>query len=76
MIEWEKYGFKEDETGNGFYSREGFPLALAEEDGNSLTVYIDLIEDGCFREISKGQIPATNQAVVLLLKAFNVPKNG
>jgi hypothetical protein len=69
MIDWEKYGFKEDSTYKGVYTRDGFPLTLWEEGG-----FLDVSYDFEYT-ISKDQIPATNQSVVLLLKAFNVPKN-
>lgn len=77
MIDWEKYGFKllyqfdlyhELDT----YQREGFPFVLVPKDGFLKVMYYD---KGTLYIFSKGLIPATNQSVVLLLKAFNVPKN-
>lgn len=71
-IDWEKYGFKKFDLPSKkvVYARVEFPLVLAEDD-KYLTV---VVPKGNIDIISRGQIPATNQAVVLLLKAFNCPK--
>lgn len=64
MIEWEKYGFKES---NDEYKREDFPFTMYEENGFLIVSHEEYV-------LSEGKIPATNQSVVLLLKAFNCPK--
>lgn len=67
-IDWMKYGFKEN--GIACYGRKDFPFELMEADG-----FISVFNPWELRvPISSGRIPATNQAVVLLLKAFNCPK--
>lgn len=72
MIDWEKYGFKEDLEYKGIYAYEDFddlPFLLNEKDG-----FITLFSDGLEYTFSEGKIPATNQSVVLLLKAFAVKR--
>lgn len=68
MIEWEKYGFVEDTEYKGAYHRKDFPFMIWERDG-----FLCLRVNDEYT-VSKGNIPATNQSVVLLLKAFNLPK--
>ena len=72
-INWSKYGFTARKDGG--MEREDFPLVLDEYSG-FLVVWHVFNEDGLEGniKISEGKIPATNQAVVLLLKAFNCPK--
>lgn len=69
MIDWEKYGFKEDSEYVGLYNREDFPFYLSEHND-----CLQVIDKNMEYTFSKDTIPATNQAVVLLLKAFNCPK--
>ena len=68
-IDWIKYGFESDSEYEGLYGRGDFPFYLSEKDG-CLVVHDKNLE----YTFSEGNIPATNQAVVLLLKAFNCPK--
>lgn len=72
-IDWEKYGFKV--RSDGGMEREDFPLVLDDYNG-FLVVWLIRKEDGLEVDlkISEDKIPATNQAVVLLLKAFNCSK--
>lgn len=72
-IDWGKYGFKEAlYIGNiSFYQRSQFPLTLGVLDNYLIVFYSDKTTSV---ELSRGKIPATNQSVVLLLKAFNCPK--
>ena len=69
-IDWIKYGFVEDsdEDREGVYHRKDFPFDVWVVDG-----FLTLCINDEYT-ISKGKIPATNQAIVLLLKAFNLPK--
>lgn len=74
MIDWDKYGFKELEDSHGyvFEDKNQFPLILAENNNGTLSVYRKV--DAYYDALSDGQIPATNQSVVLLLKAFAVKR--
>jgi hypothetical protein len=73
-INWSKYGFSVRKDGG--MQRDGFPLVLDEYEG-FLVVWHIFNQDGIESQliVSEKTIPATSQAVVLLLKAFNVPKN-
>lgn len=71
-IDWAKYGFQEMTDWKGIYFREEFLLHLNEDNG-FLRVSVGWDTDDP-QVISFDKIPATNQAVVLLLKAFNCPK--
>lgn len=77
MIDWQKYGFKEVPSSSfidkGWYERKDFPFQLYETSNGFLDV-VKVYRDNETVEISSSTIPATNQAVVLLLKAFNCPK--
>lgn len=77
VIDWAKYGFTEMPEWKGIYVRPEFPLAL-NLDGDFLRVSIGW-EYGDVHKLfpmvlSYDRIPATNQSVVLLLKAFACPK--
>lgn len=71
-IDWAKYGFKELADWPGVYERPEFPLEL-NVDGEFLRVGFGW-KQGDPEIISFDKIPANNQAVVLLLKAFACPK--
>lgn len=72
-IDWQKYGFKEiRHDSRTYYQREGFPLLLAVM--NETLSVISLDKSSLPHLVSSATIPANNQAVVLLLKAFNCPK--
>lgn len=64
MIDWTKHGFRPDCEYPGLYYRDFFPMAISVQN-DFLNLYVNL--EYC---ISKGQIPATDQSIVLLLKAF------
>lgn len=73
MIDWKKLGFHESKNWSGEkeYVRDDFPIHFQEENG-FLTIYnvtsVDFFNHET--EISSGTIPATTQAVRLILKAF------
>lgn len=79
MIDWEKYGFKSFRFNEKeIYQREGFPLVLIVENEFLTVICHNAAPLSSVKGphiISTATIPATNQAVVLLLKAFNVSKN-
>lgn len=68
MIDWERYGFREDSDPDykGVYHREGLGFAIWEQKG---FLYLCVNEE---YTISKDRIPATNASIELLLKAFHV----
>lgn len=72
-IDWIKYGFEESELLKGEFTRKDFPFVLEVIDNHLHVLYRHDTETEY--TISLRDIPATNQAVVLLLKAFNCPKN-
>lgn len=73
MIDWVKYGFKPMKVNKDtVYTRLDFPLIIQEQNGFLSLVHVP--GDLGPSLVSSGKIPATNQAVVLLLKAFNCPK--
>lgn len=65
MIDWTKHGFRPDCDYPGLYYRDDLPMAISVQKG-FLNLYVGDLEY-C---ISKGRIPATDQSIVLLLKAF------
>ena len=75
MIDWKKYGFHgthESEELKEYEKPEEFPFILYEKDG-FIGIKFEGNYDGDWT-ISEGCIPATNQSVVLLLKAFAVKR--
>lgn len=76
-VDWAKYGFTEvpgpSFLNKGWYERKDFPFQLYETSNGFLDV-VKVYGDNETVDISSSIIPANNQAVVLLLKAFNCPK--
>lgn len=72
-IDWQKYGFKSHRVGNDtVWTRQDFPLIIQVQ--NDFLSLIHTPGNTGPSLVSSATIPATNQAVVLLLKAFNCPK--
>lgn len=70
-IDFVKYGFVKSGSGFCYENEAEFPMKIDVEDDGTLTVYNAADNEYI---LSQGAIPATNQSITLLLKAFAVKR--